>query len=211
MAYSVGLCLFSTALGKKPPRPAPSDPTPLVARGDRGESRSAFIQNLKQSFPTTCKEIYSGWILEDFFDEHDIKMHSRPFLESVIAHLAAPNNRRVREYAFNLAKTNQQWIGMICRTCLPSEKDYVAFIEGTFPQMEIEKHGVSFLGHVVQHLKWCAYELQTSTSPPRTVPSNSPPETRVSRTKSISVKKTRLTNTTYNNSNLQDSREFERE
>ncbi|KAL9610663.1 MAG: hypothetical protein Q9167_004643 [Letrouitia subvulpina] len=94
-----GDAIFSTHLGRFPPRPAgPNRTRCIILRSNPEDDRDNMIASLEAKFPAQCRQISSPIRnLCHYFDEYDLQLHGSGFIYSVLEHIALKNVCRWRD------------------------------------------------------------------------------------------------------------------
>ncbi|KAL9043653.1 MAG: hypothetical protein Q9214_003165 [Letrouitia sp. 1 TL-2023] len=94
-----GDAIFSTHLGRFPPRAAGANRTRcIILRSNPEDDRDSMIASLEAKFPAQCRQISSPIKnLCQYFDEYDLQLHGSGFIYSVLEHIALKNVCRWRD------------------------------------------------------------------------------------------------------------------
>ncbi|OJD35274.1 jumonji domain-containing 3 [Diplodia corticola] len=141
LAEVAGKALFSTKLGQVAPRPVSDPPEPVIARAPNMKMEiehqiDRFVQQLRDEFPTQCKEIFVGYYtIHDYFDAHDIHRLGEKYLASALDCIAKQNSTAVQDFVNDWCPRNHDKVLKIC---------YGTTLQELFSEGEIKDRGELF-------------------------------------------------------------------
>ncbi|KAL9602021.1 MAG: hypothetical protein Q9219_002129 [cf. Caloplaca sp. 3 TL-2023] len=142
----MGDAIFSTELGRFPPREAGVMPPRIILRSVPEEDMEAMVEDLRTKFPVQCASMQAPITnVHDYFDIYDQQLHGQMFLHAVLTEICFRNLRR-RKAVLHYAET---WIHL----------NSAAFDQihqyglDAFTEDDVKEYGDSFLQEVLQDLQ----------------------------------------------------------
>ncbi|KAL9059306.1 MAG: hypothetical protein Q9206_001552 [Seirophora lacunosa] len=146
---SPGEAIFSTGLGRYPPRAPGVLPGRIILRSVPEDDMEAMIDSLQAKYPAQCSAINSAVTdlvsLSKYFDDYDQQLHGARFLQVVLTQISQRNEIRrtmISDYI-------QQWISL--------NQAAFRFIDNyglnAFTDDDVEVYGKEFLMDVLAELQ----------------------------------------------------------
>ncbi|KAI4092871.1 MAG: hypothetical protein LQ344_003236 [Seirophora lacunosa] len=146
---SPGEAIFSTGLGRYPPRAPGVLPGRIILRSVPEDDMEAMIDSLQAKYPAQCSAINSAVTdlvsLSKYFDDYDQQLHGARFLQVVLTQISQRNEIRrtmISDYV-------QQWISL--------NQAAFRFIDNyglnAFTDDDVEVYGKEFLMDVLAELQ----------------------------------------------------------
>ncbi|KAL8962345.1 MAG: hypothetical protein Q9193_001238 [Seirophora villosa] len=146
---SPGEAIFSTGLGRYPPRAPGVLPGRIILRSVPEDDMEAMIDSLQAKYPAQCSAIDSAVTdlvsLSKYFDDYDQQLHGARFLQVVLTQISQRNEIRrtmISDYV-------QQWISL--------NQAAFRFIDSyglnAFTDDDVEVYGKEFLMDVLAELQ----------------------------------------------------------
>ncbi|KAJ9663115.1 hypothetical protein H2201_005786 [Coniosporium apollinis] len=145
------LAIFSTDLGKSPPREVQGPPyPPVIARSAEVYDIRQFANKLWKQHRDECREIYLDYAVPDYFDNADVHLHSYLFLWKVLHHIAAWNLSRVQHFVVDWCMNNRERLPKLWRT--PD-------VRSVFSKEDVERLGIPFLERGLTQIRFALKQL----------------------------------------------------
>ncbi|KAL8939197.1 MAG: hypothetical protein Q9216_003491 [Gyalolechia sp. 2 TL-2023] len=145
-ASNVGDAIFSTDLGRWPPRDPAMMPPRIILRSDPTEDMEAKIAELQAKYPSHCKAMKAPITnIHDYFDPYDQQLHGQMFLHAVLMEICLHNTMRtnaVLDYSETWARLNPEAFECIHQ-----------FELDAFTDDDMEEYGEDFLRDALQMLQ----------------------------------------------------------
>lgn len=157
MAPSVeGKAIFSTNLGRHPPRAAETSPPPhTIARsvpplhnGRCAPDVAEFTRTLWQKFPNECARVHKNTDVMDYFDSYDIQVLGCDFLQTVILSIA---NQSVVNFSYHWTREHGEKVSLVGQGLELQE---------IFSAEDVTRYGVTFLKEAFKYMRRCLRTLQ---------------------------------------------------
>ncbi|MCJ1285272.1 hypothetical protein MMC26_004612 [Xylographa opegraphella] len=141
-----GKAIFSTNLGKYPPRRAQPLSTPVILRSDCEADLASIIADLRIKFPLECQKITIPVNnIYEYFDHYDVNLQGSAFIAELL--------RRIAEQNEGTTKSAQQFATQWMKDHSEGFPDIDLEDEDLFSAEEKEKYSFDFLKDVLELLK----------------------------------------------------------
>ena len=147
---ALGAAIFSTDLGRFPPRAPHILPGRIILRSNPEDDMNQKIAELQTKYPAHCKAIEDPPSnLYDYFDVYDQHLHGQLFLKSVLTEIGIRNKARRRFHEAKVAEYAQDWRSL-------NHQNFLLFTDfglDSFTKEDIEAIGKEILVEVAQKLQ----------------------------------------------------------
>jgi hypothetical protein len=155
-----GLAWFSTELGTRPPRKAPSPPfAPPIAYSDKIQAVVHTSHFWRRKYPRTAFALFPlcGWTIEDFWDAEDIHIYTEEHCREVLKFTTQDNVYRAIKFAeeWSIAHPERltSTIGQVSMDDLYEEEEPLAIVDKLFTDGEINEFPRHFLWHALNIMR----------------------------------------------------------
>ena len=142
--------IFSTQLGKIKPRNLIYPLPPVIARSNGSVAIIDYARQLREQYPLQCQQIFFFPALNIYFDRYDIHLQGPNFLAAVLNHIIQENLSHVKTFAHEWSAEHRSELMKLCEPVT---------VEKVFSIDSIGRHGATFLGIALQHMRNSLYEL----------------------------------------------------
>jgi hypothetical protein len=159
-----GKGLFSVAMSGLPPRQVQLPPLPcVIARSNEFRDMVDLGNKLMHDYPEICKTVYRPFIMEDYFDNFDIHIHSPEFCKKVLDYIAGYNHMLIARWVvdFTKARRDPEYLPIINAVINSPDPDIdregaVLAYKECFGETDYGRLGFLFLSHVARCMKFSA-------------------------------------------------------
>ncbi|KAF2745797.1 hypothetical protein M011DRAFT_121151 [Sporormia fimetaria CBS 119925] len=167
MEEAKGLAFFSTAHGAHSKREVPDPPPPVIVRIDRPQEVADFAHVYYNKYDRLykCFFPFCGWAVEDLFDDYDIHLHGRTFLEKVLKYVTWENDYGVRIFAGAWARSYPDRLPFV-KSCPYDPDDSLGIVFEVFTGGETHQFPPTFLWNAIAIMR---NDLQSRPEAPSVV------------------------------------------
>jgi hypothetical protein len=165
-----GRALFSTALGKRPPRSLPDPPPPVIVRSSNKVEGVVDSANYWQTkYREQCMCIFPGsdWAIEDFWDAVDIHIDTADHLKEVLKFISFDNVYCARRCAREFSEVHPEALEVIGSSDLTGVYDAsnpLAIVDKIFVYGETSLFPRQFLWHVAHIIRLTICSMRQTAS-----------------------------------------------
>ena len=153
-----GKAIFSTRLGRFPPREARPCEAPIIMRSDPEHDVEDMISRLRREYPRECRLIMVPIKnLFDYFDHYDVQLHGTGIIYAVLMGIATHNARRADNIR-TFAESWRHFCGDRFWGITPETQDL-------FTPFDVERYGNDFLDDALAYLKDARMAIQPVALP----------------------------------------------